>query len=100
MIELVKARQGEDELVFEFINRWRSLSHNNKDRLSETSSIKMCIKGMNWRLYYILQGLKSNTFKELATRAHYMELSLTLRDNQRLSVYEPHEYKDIEELKS
>ncbi|WMV49519.1 hypothetical protein MTR67_042904 [Solanum verrucosum] len=82
MIEPTKARQGEDELVFDFINCWRSLSLNCKYYLSETSSIKMCIKGMNWGLHYILQGLKPNTFEELATRAHDMELSLTLREYQ------------------
>ncbi|WMV56017.1 hypothetical protein MTR67_049402, partial [Solanum verrucosum] len=54
MIELTKARQGEDELVVDFINRWRNLSLNCKDRLSETFSIEMCIQGMNWGLRYIL----------------------------------------------
>ncbi|KAH0658238.1 hypothetical protein KY289_026986 [Solanum tuberosum] len=82
MIELTKARQGKDELVVDFINRWRSLSLNCKDHLSETSSIEMCIQGINWGLHYILQELKPNTFEELATRAHDMELSLTLREDQ------------------
>ena len=77
MMELTKARQGEDELVVDFINRWRSLSLNCKDRLSEISSIEMFIQGMNWGLHYILQGLKPNTFEELETRAHYMKLSMT-----------------------
>ena len=47
MMELTKDRQGEDELVVDFINNWRSLSLNCKDRLSENSSIEMCIQGMN-----------------------------------------------------
>ncbi|WMV33645.1 hypothetical protein MTR67_027030 [Solanum verrucosum] len=68
IIELTKARQGEDELVVDFINRWRSLSLNRKDRLSETYSIEMCIQGMNWDLHYIFQGLNPNTFDELANR--------------------------------
>ncbi|WMV46788.1 hypothetical protein MTR67_040173 [Solanum verrucosum] len=41
MIELTKARQGEDKLVVDFINRWRSLSLNCKDHLSKTSSIEI-----------------------------------------------------------
>ena len=77
MMELTKACQGEDESVVDFINRWRSLSLNCKDRLSEISSIEMCIQGMNWGLHCILQGLKPNTFEELETRAHYMKLSMT-----------------------
>ena len=76
-MEITKASQGEDELVVDFINRWRSLSLNCKDRLSE-----IFIQGMNWDLHYILQGLKPNTFKELTTRSHDMELSMTLRKDQ------------------
>ena len=84
MMELTKACQGEDESVVDFINRWRSLSLNCKDRLSEISSIEMCIQGMNWGLHYIFHGLKINTFEELATRAHDMELSMYFRKDQHL----------------
>ena len=60
----------------------------------------MHIQGMNWGLHYILQGLNPNTFEELATRAHDMKLNMTLREDQRFLVYEPHEDEDIEELQS
>ena len=84
MREPTKARQGEDELLVDFIYRWRSLILNCKHRLGEISSIKMCIQGMNLGLHYIFQGLKPNTFEELATRAHEMKLSMTLREDQHL----------------
>ncbi|KAM1520042.1 hypothetical protein ACFX1Z_022779 [Malus domestica] len=44
--------------------------------LSEISSIEMCVQGMQWGLHYIFQGIKPQTFEELATRAHDMELSI------------------------
>ena len=47
-----------------------------------------------------MQGLNLNTFKELETRAHDMKLNMTLREDQRFIVYEPHEDEDIEELQS
>ncbi|KAH0706560.1 hypothetical protein KY285_011082 [Solanum tuberosum] len=94
MIELIKAHQGEDELVVDFINCCRSFRLNFKGRLSETYSIEMCIQGMNWGVHYILQGLKPNTFEELATRAHDMKLSMTLREDQHFPIYEPHDDED------
>ncbi|KAM2397657.1 hypothetical protein ACFXTH_034434 [Malus domestica] len=76
MLELTSTKQWKDEPVIDYINRWRTLSLDCKDRLSETSSIEMCIQGMRWGLQYILQGIKLRTFEELATRAHNMELSI------------------------
>ncbi|KAM2542346.1 hypothetical protein TB2_021784 [Malus domestica] len=76
MLELTNTKQWKDEPVIDYINRWRTLSLNCKDRLSETSSIEMCIQGMQWGLQYIIQGIKPRTFEELATRAHDMELSI------------------------
>ena len=62
--------------MVDYINRWRSLSLDCNDRFSEISAVEMCIQGMHCGLLYILQGIKSRTFEELATRAHDMELSI------------------------
>ncbi|KAH0634868.1 hypothetical protein KY284_037654 [Solanum tuberosum] len=75
MIELSGTKQRKDEPVVDYINRWRSLSLDCKDCLSDISVVEICIQGMHWGLLYILQRIKPRTFEELATRAHDMELS-------------------------
>ena len=76
MMELTNTKQWENEPVVDYINRWHSLSLDCNDRLSEISTVEMCIQGIHWGLLYILQGIKPRTFEELATRAHDMELSI------------------------
>ncbi|KAK4384041.1 hypothetical protein Sango_3097400 [Sesamum angolense] len=48
MVELTNSRQWKEEPVVDYINRWRNLSLNCKDRLFEASAIEMCIQGMHW----------------------------------------------------
>ena len=43
MMELTNTKQWGNESVVDYINRWRSLSLDCKDRLSEKSAVEMCI---------------------------------------------------------
>ncbi|KAK4385817.1 hypothetical protein Sango_2705700 [Sesamum angolense] len=82
MVELTNSRQWKEEPVVDYINRWRNLSLNCKDRLFEASAIEMCIQGMHWELCYILQAIKSKTFEELATGAHGIEMSFNCKEDE------------------
>jgi len=55
MIELTNTKQWKDEPSLDYINHWRSLSFECKDRLSEASASEMCVPSMEWDLLYVLQ---------------------------------------------
>ncbi|KAA0035353.1 ty3-gypsy retrotransposon protein [Cucumis melo var. makuwa] len=77
MMELTNTKQRKGELVIDYINRWRALILDCKDKLTELSAVEMCTQGMHWELLYILLGIKPCTFeRKLATRTHDMELSI------------------------
>ena len=97
MMKLTNTKQRKGEPVIDYINRWRALSLDSKDQLSEMSTVEMCTQGMHWGLLYILEGIKPRTFEELATRAHDMELSIASRGTKYLPVLEVK--KDKKEMK-
>ncbi|KAL0352224.1 UNVERIFIED_CONTAM: hypothetical protein Scaly_1611100 [Sesamum calycinum] len=99
MVELTSSRQWKEEPIVDYINRWRNLSLNCKDRISEASAIEMCIQSMYWGIRYILQGILSKSFEELAARAHDMELSITTSGVEGPLVQESRRIKENQELK-
>ena len=94
MMELTNTKQWKDEPVVDYINRWRAISLDCKDRLSEHSAVEMCMNGMHWGLLYILQGIKPRTFEELATRAHDMEINIANHGGGNPSTVEHSKYKN------
>lgn len=97
MTELTNTKQWKDEPVLDYISRWRSLSLECKDRLTEASVIEMCAQGMEWDLLYVLQMCKPRTFQELATKAHDMEMTIASRRGKSSSL--PDSRKDKGEFK-
>ena len=43
MIELTASRQWKEEPVIDYIHKWRNLSLNCKEQLSESAALDMCI---------------------------------------------------------
>ena len=97
MMELTNTKQWKDESVVDYINRWHFLSIDCKDRLSEIFAIEMCIQGLHWGILYILQGIKPQTFEELATHAHDIELSISSHGNMKPPI--PEERKERQEIR-
>ncbi|KAA0054506.1 retrotransposon gag protein [Cucumis melo var. makuwa] len=63
MMELTNMKQRKGKPVIDYINRWRTLSLDCKDRLTELSTVEMCTQDMHWGLLYILQGIKPHLKK-------------------------------------
>ncbi|XP_019179608.1 PREDICTED: uncharacterized protein LOC109174830 [Ipomoea nil] len=85
-LELTTTHQRNSESSAAYIERWRELCLNCKEKISQSSAIEMCIQGMHFELSYILQGLKPKTFEELSSRAHDMELSITVNGGQNIHI--------------
>ncbi|KAH7859342.1 hypothetical protein Vadar_013106 [Vaccinium darrowii] len=94
MMELTNTKQWKDEPVVDYINRWRAISLDCKDQLSELSAVEMCMNGMHWGLLYILQGIKPRTFEELATRTHDMEINIANHGGRNPPTVEHSKYKN------
>jgi len=82
MTEVTNTIQWKDETILDYINRWRVLS------LSEVSAVEMCTQGMACDLLYVLQMSKTQTFQDLATKAHDMEVTIANRRDSSFSVTE------------
>ena len=96
-MELTNTKQRKGEPIIDYINQWRALSLDCKDRLIELSAVEICTQGMHWGLLYILQGTKPYTFEELATCAYDMKLSIANRGAKDFPI--PEVRKDKKETK-
>ncbi|GAV75393.1 LOW QUALITY PROTEIN: hypothetical protein CFOL_v3_18872, partial [Cephalotus follicularis] len=91
--ELANTKQQKDELVVDYIERWRNLVLNRNERISGVSSIDMCVQGMHWGLLYSIKSNMSISFEELATRAHDLELQIARHEIKKQNSKPKIEYK-------
>ncbi|KAL2493101.1 Ribonuclease H [Abeliophyllum distichum] len=91
---LLKQNRARRGLVEEYIERWRNLVLNCKERISEASSIDMCVQGMHWGLLYNLQANMPHSFEELATRAYDLKIQIA-----RYESYLPSDVRDKKDPK-
>lgn len=96
MAKLSNTRQWKDEPVIDYIDYWRNLSLNCRDRLFKVFTIEMCIHGMHSGPHYILQGIQPKTFDKLMTKAHNLEINL---GGQEPPVPDPRKQKENQEVK-
>ena len=80
---------GKGGPTIDYIQKWRNLSLNCKERLFETTGLDMCTQRMTWGLPYILQGIKPKTLKELATSTYGMKLRMSSLGNLAPLVQKP-----------
>ncbi|KAL2491453.1 Uncharacterized protein Adt_27081 [Abeliophyllum distichum] len=76
LLELVQTKQRKEELVIEYIERWRNLVLNCKECINKVPSIDMSVQGTHWGLLYNLQVNMPYLFEELATHAHDQEIQI------------------------
>ncbi|KAK3043349.1 hypothetical protein RJ639_002651 [Escallonia herrerae] len=63
MMELTNTKKRKDEPVVDYINIWRALSLDCEERISEASAVEMCMQGMHWGLFDILQDNRPDTLR-------------------------------------
>ena len=68
----------------DYINCWRALTLEHNVRSSEAFDVEMCTQGIAGDLPYVLYMSKPQTFQELATKAHDMEVTI---DNVTIALY-------------
>ncbi|KAL0462824.1 UNVERIFIED_CONTAM: hypothetical protein Slati_0170000 [Sesamum latifolium] len=84
--------------VIDYINRWRNLSLDCKDRLLKLLQLRCAFKGcIGTSLYSPRNSTKS--FEELATRAHDMELSIKTSGVEGPPIQELRKTKEKQEVK-
>lgn len=77
MMKFTNTKQPKGESIIHYINYWRALSLNCKDRLIIIMfDVEMCTQDMYFGLLYILQKIKLCTFEEMTTCAHVVELRI------------------------
>ncbi|KAK3007020.1 hypothetical protein RJ639_016217 [Escallonia herrerae] len=62
MMELINTKQGKEEPVVYYINKWRALSLDCKERLSEASAVEMCMQDVEFSLLHCDTFMGSNNY--------------------------------------
>ncbi|XXG76887.1 hypothetical protein AAC387_Pa08g1155 [Persea americana] len=89
MAQLCSLKQGENELAYDFIHKWKALAYKCSDVLPQASLVNICRNNMRARIRSMIIGNKSKNLRELLEASMEAETVIKDLNSQKSSKKEP-----------